>query len=94
MSVTKIMLILLLTLIAVPFTYLKWPKIVQTYRPGTCLISASTNEVFLIESFADNLKGLGPRAKILKANRYAGHKPGDIIYIVDGDKNLKKIDCD
>jgi hypothetical protein len=27
------------------------------------------------------------------ANGYTGHKPGDIIYVLDDDKNLKKIDC-
>ena len=90
----KIMLLILLVFIALPVTYIKWPQLTQNYRPGTCVMSKSTNEVFLVESFGDNIKGRGPRAKIIKANVYAQHKPGDIIYIVDGDKNLKKVDCD
>ena len=88
------MILILLALVALPITYVKWPQLTQNYRPGTCLISESTSEVFLVEGFGDNIKGFGPRVKIIKANRYAQHKPGDITYIVDGDKNLKKIDCE
>lgn len=90
----KIMVLILLVFIALPITYVKWPQLTQNYRPGTCLMSKSTSEIFLVESFSDNIKGFGPRAKIIKANGYAQHKPGDITYIVDGDKNLKKIECE
>lgn len=90
----KIALLTLLALFAIPLIYLKWPQLTQVYRPGTCLKSKSTSEIFYVETFADNFLGFGPRAKILKANPNTLHQAGDFISITDGDKNLEKIDCD
>ncbi len=93
------MLLMLSTLFAVTFNYLtNWPKITQVYRPGTCYRSQGTNEVFLVTGFrdgnSDNVSSKAIPAKIIKINNNTQHTLGEEFYIEDGDRDLKKVDCE
>lgn len=90
---------MLSTLFTVTFNYLtNWPKITQVYRPETCYMSQGTSEVFLVTGFRDGNRDNGSSkaipSKIIKVNYYTQHKLGEEFYIDDGDKNLKKVECE